>query len=192
MLAPVLVTAPAETPVSLAEAKEHLRIAFDDRDAEILRLIAAATADYDGWSGVLGRCLVTQNWRLDLRAFPCDGIIRLPLAPAQSVAQVKYRDADDVEQTLSASIYAGPLADALGPYIKLKPGQSWPATHARDDAVSVTFIAGYGAAAAVPADIKQAMLLAIERRFAALSPDQMRASVAAEDRLLAKYRRIGI
>lgn len=78
MLAPVRVTPPAEPPVSLEEAKAHLRVDFGDDDLYVAGLIEAATAHLDGWSGILGRALVTQTWRQDLCGFPRDGVIRLP------------------------------------------------------------------------------------------------------------------
>ncbi len=190
-LAPVLVSPPSETPISLAEAKAHLRVFHDDDDALIAAHLAAATAHLDGFGGILGRCLVTQSWRQDLGAFPCDRKLRLPLAPVASVTHVKYRDASDAEQTLSTSVYAGPLVDALGPFVALKSGQSWPSTYARDDAVSVTFVAGYGAASAAPEPIKAALKLHVERLYFA---DAARAPTlqAAEAALIAPYRRIGL
>jgi hypothetical protein len=43
----------------------------------------------------------------------------------------------------------------------LKSGQSWPATYSRDDAVTVTFVAGFPSAAAVPHRIKQMIRLLV-------------------------------
>src|SRR5690606_10673336 len=62
---PVRVTPPAIQPVTLAEAKLHLRVDHDDEDALISNLIQAATGHLDGWTGILGHCLVEQVWRQD-------------------------------------------------------------------------------------------------------------------------------
>lgn len=84
---PVLVTAPAMLPVSLAEAKLHLRVDHNDDDALIEGLVRAATEHFDGWTGILGRCLVEQEWRQDYDAFaPC---LPLPLGPVISIISVK-------------------------------------------------------------------------------------------------------
>lgn len=86
MRRPVLVTPPDILPVSLAEAKAHLRVDYDDDDGLILSLIRAAVDHLDGWTGILGRCLVEQEWRQDFPAgatcFP------LPLGPVISVTSV--------------------------------------------------------------------------------------------------------
>jgi uncharacterized phiE125 gp8 family phage protein len=162
-LRPALVTPPAATPVSLAEAKAHLRKDDTDEDTLIEGLIAAATAHLDGSTGILGRCLVTQTWRQDLDQWPCDGTIRLPLLPAQS-ATVQYVAADGTPTALPTNDFQL-VADARGASVRRVDGATWPNLACRPDAVRVTFIAGYGAAAAVPMAIKQAMLLLVGHWF---------------------------
>lgn len=193
--APVLVTPPAATPVSLAEAKAHLRIDGNDEDVLVTALIAAAVAHLDGWSGILGRALVTQTWQQDLDQFPRDRIA-LPLAPVQSITSVGYRDTDGEEQTLDSPAYvltmrAGTTA------VERTDGAEWPSTARRPDAVRVTFVAGYGNAAAVPADIKSAILLMVGDLYAHRETALV-GNVAAVpmsitvEALLAPYRRIGV
>lgn len=160
-LTPVRTAAPATTPVSLADAKAHLRVEQSEthEDALITALVAAATDRLDGWYGVLGRCLITQTWRFDFPSFPGGNCLRLPMGRAQSVV-VTYRDADGAEQTLPALEYSL-IADAVGPAIVLKGGEVWPATAARPDAVSVSGVLGYGNAVDIPAPIKAAILLMV-------------------------------
>ena len=162
MPAPVRTLAPANMPVSLAEAKAHLRVDHDDQDDLITAQIKAATVWLDGYAGILGRALITQTWRQDFAGFA--DRLPLPVSPVISVVGVSYFDAGNVQQTLDAGVY-DLLADARGAYITLRPGQSWPATFRRADAVSVTFTAGYGAAADVPEPIRQAILLIVQRLF---------------------------
>lgn len=77
MVAPIRTVAPAETPVTLTEAKAHLRVDFDDDDTLIASLVNAATDYLDGWDGILARCLVTQTWTLE-RDEDCDFVAPFP------------------------------------------------------------------------------------------------------------------
>jgi len=85
MYAPIRTTPPATLPVSLTEAKLHLRVDHDDEDLLIEGLIGAATDHLDGWTGILGRCLEEQEWRQDFDGFEN---FRLPLYPVRTPAKI--------------------------------------------------------------------------------------------------------
>lgn len=164
MLSPVRTVAPASQIVTLAEAKLHLAVSNTDFDALIAGLISAATDHLDGYSGILGRALITQTWRQDFAGF--SGCMRLPVGNLLSVSSVSYYDVDNSQQTLSTDVYSA-LSDAIGPLLVLNSGSSWPATYPRQDAVRVTWTAGYGPSASdVPAAIKQAILLLVGHWYA--------------------------
>lgn len=194
MYRPVLVTPPQTTPVSLAEAKAHLRVDHDDDDELITAMIAAATDHVDGWSGVLGRALVTQTWRQDFDCF--HACLRLPLAPAVSITAVKYVDPDGVEQTVDSNNYEL-RSDGDGPYVQFFTTFAAPAISLEGKAVSVTYVAGYGEADDVPAPIRHAMLLMIghwydNREAAVVTSGTAQPLPMAVDALLAPYRRVGV
>lgn len=155
-----LTSAPTETPVSLAEAKTHLRVLHDEDDSYIGALISAATEHIQGRSGIVGRALVTQQWEYRIDAFPECGRIELPLPPLQAVQSISYIDTAGAVQTLSTDVYAVETATLVG-QVRLKFGQRWPVTREEEYAVRIAFTAGYGAASAVPVTLKQAMLLLI-------------------------------
>lgn len=157
-LNPVRTAAPTKVLLTLDEAKLHLRADGTDDDTLIGFLIDVVTEQLDGWSGTLGRALLTQTWRSDFRLFPVNRL-RLPFRPVTAITSIKYYDTANVQQTLPATVYDGPLTDALGPYAILKFAQYWPIPYWRDDAVSVTFTAGYATADAVPKRIRAAALL---------------------------------
>jgi uncharacterized phiE125 gp8 family phage protein len=186
MLSPVLVTPPDELAVSLDEAKAKLLYDDDDKDTLIQSLLDSAIAELDGFEGTLGRALVSQTWKLNLRCWP--DCIRLPLAPVQSVSTVKYYDLNNAQQTFASASNWALYQDALSPYVGWLTTAVLPALYARADAIEVTFIAGYGAADAIPPAIRNAILLNVERHFGSLSPEEAQRSEEAEDRLLAKYR----
>jgi uncharacterized phiE125 gp8 family phage protein len=158
-LVPVRTVAPTLTPVSLEEAKDHVGAAeYDDDNRKIEGYIDAAVAYLDGYSGILGRALITQTWKVNLCGWPCDGI-RLPLGPVQSVTAVKYYNSANSQETLSAANYAL-YTDALGPFIGWLYGYSVPSLYSRADAIEVTFVAGYGDEPKdVPAPIRRAILM---------------------------------
>ncbi|RVD13553.1 MAG: hypothetical protein EOS73_25485 [Mesorhizobium sp.] len=158
MLAPVRTIAPESTAVSVDDVKLYCKTDSDIEDLMLTGLINATTSHMEM---VLGMALVTQTWRQDFGRFGC---LRLPKRPVAATGLVvAYRDVENVEQTLSDSIYQL-LVDEAGPYLALAPDQQWPEIYSRVDAVSVTFVAGVAAAAVEPA-LKTALLLHIAHLY---------------------------
>lgn len=150
-----LLVAPTTQPVSLEEAKEHLRIAPGDidLDAEVGRLIRRATARAEK---ITQRSLAVKSWRLILDRFP-RGAISIPLPPLKSVEAIAYTDAAGAEQVLDESAY---VVNPYGLIGQITPamGKCWPATAPQDMALRVDFTAGYDE---VPEDIVAAILLLV-------------------------------
>lgn len=158
----VLITPPAEEPVSLAEARLHCRV---DGTAEDTLLSLFITSARRAAEHLCGRAFVTQTWELRLDAFPA-AEIELAKPTVLAITSLKYTDAAGVEQTIDPSNYALDPYDAVSPgWLLPAVGYSWPATQDIANAVRVRFTAGYGAAAAVPANIKSWMLLQIAAAF---------------------------
>lgn len=187
---PVLVSGPTDIPVQLSSAKSHLRVDFDDDDILIYDLISAAVAYLDGWSGILGRCLVSQTWSISVSAW--SSCIRLPFPDVASVA-ITYQDADDVGQTVAASDYEI-IQDRLGSAVRFKDSFSEPAVH--DDTlepITVTLTAGYGGSGAVPASLKQAILLLVAHWYenrASVSEMRLEETPMAFRALIEPHRRM--
>lgn len=112
---------------------------------------------------LLKRYLITQTIDLYLDFFD-DWEIKLP--PLQSVSAITYVDTDGATQTLSAANY---LVDAASTPARITPayGEVWPTTRYQNNAVKIRFIAGYGAASAVPQCIKNWMLMRIKTLYEA-------------------------
>jgi uncharacterized phiE125 gp8 family phage protein len=145
---------PTAELVTLAEAKAHLRVDFDDDDGLISGLVAAAAGYLDGPDGILGRALLPQTLALTLADAP-PGDTWLPCGPVTSVTSVTYYDLDNAPQTFSDSDYS--LIEGIDT-VTLEPLATWPSTFARLDAFTITYEAGDST---VPAAIRQAALLLV-------------------------------
>lgn len=155
---PICVTGPAIEPVTLAEVKAHCRVDGSDEDGLLSALISAAVAHLDGWSGILGRCLISQTWRQTYDRFRPG--LRLPM-PALSITAITYGDPSGDTVTLDPARYVL-RQDACGSLVTPAPWQDWPDTGSCPEAVTVSFVAGYGPTPGdVPASIRHAMLLLI-------------------------------
>ena len=153
---------PAEEPISLAEAKSHLRVTFSDDDSMIEEMIKTARKLVELWTG---RALVTQTWEHFLNQFPFVDFIELPLPPLASVTNIVYTDQDDADTTVDSSTYEVDSVSYIGS-IDLKIGESWPsAALARTNPIKITFVAGYGAAADVPENFKRAIYYMISQQY---------------------------
>jgi uncharacterized phiE125 gp8 family phage protein len=186
---PRLVTPPSGSVVSLAEAKAHARIFFDEDDAEISALIEAAVDRLDGYDGVLGRCLLSQEWK---QGFSGWGSLRLPFPDVDAVA-VSYLDADGIEQTVSDDLY-GLNEDHLSAYIKFARDFTAPPLADTDFPVTVTMTVGYGDADDIPQMLKLAVMnLAVEfyENRGATGSDRLAALPIGIDAMIAPYRRPG-
>ena len=157
-----LISAPGVEPITLAEAKAHLRVEHDAEDSLIAMLIAAARQSAEQR---LGRALIHQTWELILDAFPC-AEIKLPKPPVASITSIVYLDANGDEQTLAGTAYTLD-ADLLPGWVLPAYGTEWPATLDSANALRVRFVAGYGAdGSAVPAPIRQWMLITLGTFYA--------------------------
>jgi uncharacterized phiE125 gp8 family phage protein len=151
-----ITTEPTIEPITLTEAKLHLRVDGTDDDALITSLIKAARQLCEEYQN---RAYITQTitWKLD--GFPCE--FTVPRPKLQSVTSIKYIDANGTQQTLVSSIYDVDIYSEPA-RIVLAYGQVWPLLRGDINSVEVIFKAGYGDTAdKVPDRIKAAIKLLI-------------------------------
>ena len=194
---PLLLTqAPAEEPLTLAEAKIDMRVDedFTDHDALIEALITAAR-EYAEL--ICRRALITQKWQLTLDQFPAPNMnigsanwygpqwgntpgplttlqiegrsgseIWLPVSPVQSIESVTYIDSLGALQTLANTEYK---LDKISSPARVVPayGKAWPSTRNEINAVQVNFTSGYGAQADVPRGIRAAIIMHCKAHYEA-------------------------
>jgi uncharacterized phiE125 gp8 family phage protein len=135
-------TPPAIYPVSLAEAKSHLRVDEDflDDDSYIQSLVAAAT---DHVEGVSDRSLIRRQYRMRFDLFPAWDI-PLPRPPiAYGPIEVTYVPSDGVYSPVSYTNFREDR-DATPAVIRPQWNGTWPTTRGAENDVTVTYWAGYG------------------------------------------------
>lgn len=154
------ITPPALEPVTLEEAKKHLRVDSDDEDDDIAGWIKTARELLEKEAGV---SLLTQTHELQIDAFPADEIW-LYRPPLVSVGSIAYLDSNDDPQTLDPATYR--VLPGFPGRVARKSGKCWPSVCPRAGAVSIVFTAGYGDdAEAVPSRAKSAIKLLVGSYF---------------------------
>lgn len=156
-------TAAAVEPVTLLEAKAHLRIIGTDDDAYLAAIIPAAR---EAVENLTGRAIISTTFTMTLDAFPCDSIIELPRNPVSAVSSVKYYNGSGVLTTFDAASYLTDASSEPGRII-LKDGYTWPQTWNNPQAVQIEFVAGYGDAGSdAPPSFRHAILLFLDHLYA--------------------------
>lgn len=166
-------TAPGTEPVTLAEAKLHLRVDADlTADDTLITLLIGAARRYAEM--YCNRSLITQRWRLVIDSFPGPSMIGVPFGipytlpghaillergRVQSVDGITYTAMDGNEATMPITDW---VAETASPIARVTPrfGKIWPIPLPQIGAVKVDFTAGYGdTSAAIPEGIKHWILL---------------------------------
>lgn len=199
----IVVTPPAVEPLTLADAKLHLKVDTTADDALIGSLISACRFHLERLYDV---ALITQTLQLNLDYFPYWWLWRgassnyqswwldqtyytqlLLRPPVQSVVSVTYTDPSGNPQTMPSSDY---VLDANTRPARLVPAlnKQWPATAVGTiNVAAVTFIAGYGSSDTnVPDDIKAAIKLLLGHFYT------NREEITVDTRLVAVQIPIGV
>lgn len=153
---PVVVTPTATLPVTLQEAKAHLKVDFDDDDAEIEGMIATAFDWLQPPTGALAHSIASQTLCLDLRYWPND-CVKLPAGPVTTITSVKYFDEANAEQTLDPSLY---FADR--DVLLWTDAFTAPSLYERPGAVRITYATGF---ATFPPALRMAILRIVKQLY---------------------------
>lgn len=168
-----LITPPATDPITLAQAKEHLRYVDDDEDALIAAFIKSATQNVEQFTG---RALIDQTWDLVLDSFPTDKTvtphleIKIPKPPLIEVTQIEYDDLNGDQIIVPSGNYYVDTTNDLFGWVVPQGTLIWPATIDAINSVRVRFRAGYlntnsPPTAAVPDDIIAGLKLMLGTLF---------------------------
>lgn len=187
---PGCVIPPTVEPVSLAEAKKHLKVDLTDEDELIAGMITAAREHIEH---ITRRAILTQTWDICLQDWPQGNNITLPYGCLQSVEFVAYRDAGGEKHILAEGVdYIVERNGEKVGRVVLPRGGSWPGFGLYpSNPITVRFVCGWASPAAVPASIKNAIKSHLadlhERRGDAVIGQSVVENLTV-DRLLASYR----
>jgi uncharacterized phiE125 gp8 family phage protein len=186
----VLTSGPAAEPVTVAEAKAHLRVDGSAEDALIASLILTSRLHIET---AMGLALITQGWRLELDAWPPARAVEVPIRPLQTVGEIRVLDRDGAATVVPAASYLVVTSSTPPRIVPVDTG--WPAPGRPAAAIEIDVTAGFGSAPGdVPAPIRQALLLLLahwyeHRDWIEIGSPETRIPAAVSD-LLLPYRSI--
>lgn len=153
----------AQEPVTVDEARSQCSLdGIDAHDPKFLRWIPAARAKVEIDTGLVA---YTGTFTKKLTEWPDEDWFAIDdVRPVTSISSLTYIDGDGATQTLATSVYAFE-SSGVKQFVRLKYGQTWPATRGDINGITVTFVAGHATVAAVPALFKSACLLLINHWF---------------------------
>ncbi|QEL23038.1 hypothetical protein FQV39_11010 [Bosea sp. F3-2] len=186
-MTPLALAPPTAEPVTLTEARQFLRLDLNDEDDLLATLITAARLMIEA---AAGRCLIEQPWRIVLDRWPGNGEIRLPLSPIARIEAARVYDVLGAPQPVAAAALT--LDRSADPPLVRVTGEL-PEIGRNHGAIEIDIVAGYGAtAAAVPAPLRQAVLILAARWFEErgdVASRDARALPSAVAALVAPFRR---
>jgi uncharacterized phiE125 gp8 family phage protein len=184
----ILLTPPALEPVTLADAKQFLRIAHDDDDDVIGSLIAAARVHVEAKTR---RAMITQVWRLTRDVWPAAGLLPILPVPLRQVTAIGvYRD-DGMLQMLDLDAFH--INTVSAPAILAFDRGALPAPGRITGGIEIDIETGYGEEPGdVPAPLRQAIRLLVahwyeNRRIIAASGEVASMPVSVSS-LIAPFR----
>jgi len=186
-----IINPPSVEPITLEEAKHHLRIDGNDDDLLIQSLIKQAREWCEYYQN---RKYITQTLELVLDTFPNgNAIVFNSCSPVQKVESIKYYDENRQEFLFDESSYIADL-DGFVNRLVLNRGKHWPVVELQSvNAVRVRVVAGYGDGGdKVPEAIKWAIILQMKLLYDDYRPEEKTKLEEARNALLSMNRVIPV
>ncbi|WP_421440422.1 head-tail connector protein [Agrobacterium tumefaciens] len=190
---PVLVTPPTALPVSVADVKKALRIDSNDDDSTIETLIQSAVDHYEGWTGILGICLVEQTWRQSFDRFSRS--FCLPLGPVIEAISVSWRNAAGQISTVPAASYNLETSAGGQSQICFRNAFTQPSDLDERAAVTVEYKAGWPVVdgkTTVSKDICTAIIARVQIGYEQSANEAGSTLTVIENALISKWRRFSV
>ena len=157
-MALVLTGPPTLEPISIAEAKDHLRVDHTDEDTLIASLILTSRLHIEAGLSI---ALITQSWTWTFDAWPTrNSNVTLPLRPVSSISAINVLDGSGTPLPVPATDYVLD-GDHVPPRLSNTKG-TWPKPGKAQAGIEISFVAGFGAAASdVPQPVRHALMLLV-------------------------------
>lgn len=151
-----VVTPPATLPITLAQARNQLRLEANEASPDDLKITALIGAAVKIVESKIKQTLITTV--LDLYIDGFNNPLRILPGPVQSVTSVKYLDKDGNLTTLTTDKYRV----SAGKIGWIEPVDSFPTAKSCKDSVVIRYSAGYSS---VPDNINAAILLLVDHLY---------------------------
>jgi len=169
-----MTSAPLTEPVTVAEAKTHLRIDGDAEDVLLGSLILTSRLHMEA---ALSLALITQSWKLVLDRWPKKAFADIQLGPLQAVSAVKVKNSSGVAQTVAPTSYLVDIASR--PARLIWNGDDRPEPGVKAGGIEIDFVAGFGATAgSVPAPLRHGLLMLTAHWYEHRDPAEIGAATA--------------
>jgi len=183
-----LITPPALEPVSLTDAKAHLRLDTSDDDALVTAEIVAARVHVEAMTR---RVLIEQGWRIYFDGWPKRRVVKIPVAPLISLDSVTVYDEAGDPVVVDPGNYEVDTVAVPGRLFLASPVPVLVGRAVNGIEIDVT--AGYGPSSVdVPAPLRQAIMMLVAHWYEHRGPaghDQAGDTPPAGfEALLAPYR----
>jgi uncharacterized phiE125 gp8 family phage protein len=193
-----VITPPNAEPLTVDEMRTYLRIDGTDEDATLTALIAGAR---DWCESFTRRALIQRTVDVVLDRFPPASKLKpkreivLPFGRALSVTSIAYIDTSGVLQTLTGpdaspagTAFQQDLSDDYHGVIAPGYGLDWPETRDVLGAVKVRCTVGYGTAAEIPAQLRDAMRFRIASLYEGRGEQDVKQWVGVDEALARPYQ----
>ena len=164
---PKIIAPPSEEPLTLEQARKHLRITpygsplehADDDD------IMAALTDARVWcENRTRRSFAKKTYQIALDDIPCGDLLQPYAAPLISIGGISYLDSEATLLSLDPSLFA--IDDFQEPgWVMPSATNDWPETYAAVNAVKISYIAGNDAEHPIIGDCLRAIKLVMGHFF---------------------------
>ena len=172
-----IISAPSVEPVTVADLATFLRISGASENDVLADCISESRLMIENRIGV---AMIDQSWLLTLDAWPAGGVrqwdgvvqgprdmmrmnpslidVEMPRWPLSSITSINVYDEDGNATAVTVADVFDTDTNSIPGRLSLKSGASWPVALRSNNAIEITYVAGYGAAAAaVPDDLKRAV-----------------------------------
>lgn len=156
----IVIDPPAIEPVTLAEAKAHLRLTGTDDDDYVAAMITAARIQVET---ATRRVLIDQTWRIYRDDWPADGLITLTLVPLKAVTAVTVFDLEGEATVVPATDW---VLDAASSPARLRLTGAVPGPGRPINGIEIDVLAGYGLSGlSVPQPLRLAVMTLVARWY---------------------------